>query len=182
MKPEEVACVAVLVNRKGAFFALNGIDIASSSSTTNNCLIPNQGLINLGRQLENYSNIKYVQLSLQTLRYVNLNADRTCDFTTPMQPIPLSSDLNTNSVNPKNYTCCERKLSSYFKRNNKIYVSFLPCKKCLPALECTLSQRVISYAITKKPGFYQQKKVEVKLVVKKDAAEGFKLTEKYCIL
>ena len=179
-KPKEIACVAVLSNCQGTFFALNGIDVAPSPAI-NNCLIPDQRLINLGLQLEKYSCIKYVQLSLQTLRYVNLNTDGTCDFITPMQPVSLSSDLNNNSVDKRNYTCCERKLSSYFKRYNKIYVSLLPCKRCLPALKCTLPSRVITYAITKKPGFFQQKNIEVKLMVQKDGAEGFKLTEKYRI-
>ena len=179
-KPKEVACVAVLLNCNGAFFALNGIDIPPSAAI-NNCLIPDQRLINLGRQLEIDSKIKYVQLSLQTFRYVNFNADGTCDFISPMQPVSLNDDLNNNSVDKKNYTCCERKLSPYFTRNNKIYVSLLPCKRCLPALKCSLLHRVISYAVIKKPGFYQQKKVEVKLVVKNDAAEGFKFAEKYCI-
>ena len=179
-KPKDVACVAILSNSIETVFALNGIDI-DPSTINNNCLISDKKLINLGQQLEKYSNIKYVQLSLQTLRYVNLNADGTCDFIIPMQPISLSDDLNSNSVNKENFTCCERKLSPYFTRNNKIYVSYLPCKRCLPALKWSLLRRVITYAITNKPGFYQQKKVEVKLVVKKDTAEGFKLTEKYRI-
>lgn len=179
-KPKKVACVAVLLNSNGTFFALNGIDI-DPSTINNNRLIPDQTLINLGQQLENYSKIKYVQLSLQTLRYVNLNANGTCDFLHPMQPVSLSVDLNNNSVKKENFTCCERKLSPYFTWNNKIYVSYLPCKRCLPALAYSLLHRVITYAITKKPGFYQQEKVEVRLVVQKGAAEDFKLTEKYRI-
>lgn len=168
-------CVAVLMANGEKYFALSGIDVDLQSLLPLKQDLPSlePDVEKVGKELDGYNGYKYVHLTPQVERYVELAdiEDKNSECTFLSAPTTLAND-RLNPIHRRYYTCCERKLMAQVSSlKNVFFIKFKPCIKCLPAVATSLKKRVVSYVYSKESGMYGKSRVVKKIIVKKKQNE-----------